>query len=276
MSVSWSGIRSRSWSAFLVGGVILLALMPPTLQAQAAVPRGVREAAAAQQAPAQASSLPPTSTTTMNPVHPAGAAAPTASAGAMPTKLELQYANGQIALDATNVGLNQILREISIKTGLKITGGVADQKVFGHYGPATVGTVLASLLEGTGSNMLLVNASTGPSQLILTPRQGGVTPPSPMAAEPQPYNSYAERQGRGSFLGQRADSSPVAPPPSYQTPPQAEPSAAESQATSQTSDPNAAGQSPNGVKTPLQIYQELQQLRQAATTPPATPTAPPQ
>ncbi len=212
----------------------------------------------------------------MNAVQPAGTATPTVSAAAMPTKLELQYANGQIALDATNVSLNEILREIANKTGLKITGGVVDQRVFGHYGPAKVGTVLASLLDGTGSNMLLVNASTGPSELILTPRQGGVTPPSPMAAEPQPYNSYAERQGRGGFLGQRADSSPVAAPPSYQPAPQAEPPVAEPPATEplatpQTNDPNAGGQSPNGTKTPQQIYQELQQLRQGAGTPPATP-----
>lgn len=199
----------------------------------------------------------------------------------MPTKLDLHYENGQLALNATNVSLNEILREIAIRTGLKITGGVTDQSVFGQYGPGSVGAVLSALLDGTGSNMLLVNASNGPSELILTARQGGPTPPSPMAGEPQPYNSYAERQGRGAFLGQRGDSSPVAPPPSYQPPPVEQPveqPAAEPTAAAPTSEPNANGQSPNGVKTPLQIYQELQQLRGGAAAAPtlATPPAAPQ
>lgn len=66
---------------------------------------------------------------------------------------------------------------------MRITGHVADQKVFGNYGPASPSTILATLLDGTGSNMLLQEtAADRPAELILTPRTGGPTPPSPQTA----------------------------------------------------------------------------------------------
>ena len=63
---------------------------------------------------------------------------------------------------------------------MHISGGVPEQRVFGNYGPAAPATVLATLIDGTGSNMVLrESASDGPAELILTPRVGGPTPPSP-------------------------------------------------------------------------------------------------
>lgn len=267
--------------------------------AQSAAPRGVREAAVRQaqlqsqtqgqtQAPAQASSLPPNpATVTLNHATQngyTGSTPPVSVAAAGPARLELQYVNGQMTVDASDADLNQILREIATKTGMKVTGGVVDQKVFGHYGPGTVGTVLASLLDGTGANMMLVGATDGsnaPSELILSSREGGATPPSPLAGEAQPNNAYAERQGRGSFLGARADGGHAVAPPGYQ-PSVQEPSPEMQQPAQQQNGRSQAGdavdgapsggQSPNGTKTPLEIYQELQKMRQNATQPaPATP-----
>jgi hypothetical protein len=92
------------------------------------------------------------------------------------------YAAGMLDVRANNSSLNQILREISRLTGMKITGGVADERVFGNYGPAEPSTILATLLDGTGSNMLIrETASNAPAELVLTPRNGGATPPSPNA-----------------------------------------------------------------------------------------------
>ena len=72
--------------------------------------------------------------------------------------LKVNYVAGKLTVTATNVGLNQILREVSSKIGMKVTGGVADERVYGQYGPSAPAVVLASLLDGTGSNMLLVTA----------------------------------------------------------------------------------------------------------------------
>jgi hypothetical protein len=91
---------------------------------------------------------------------------------------EVTYANGLLTVAADDSSLNQILQEIARQTGMKVTGSVSDERVFGRYGPSTPARVLASLLDGTGSNMLLrETASSAPAELILTPREGGATPP---------------------------------------------------------------------------------------------------
>ncbi len=65
---------------------------------------------------------------------------------------------------------------------MTISGGVLDQRVYGNYGPAAPATILATLLDGTGVNMLLVEtAADQPSRLVLTPRIAGPSLPSPSA-----------------------------------------------------------------------------------------------
>lgn len=109
--------------------------------------------------------------------------------------------NGQLEVRAQNSSLNGILRAIANCTGMKIVGGVAEQRVFGNYGPAAPATVLATLIDGTGSNMLLSEtAADQPMQLILTPRIGGATPPPP--------SSYKEENAEAP-----AQPTPVAPTP---------------------------------------------------------------
>jgi hypothetical protein len=202
-------------------------------------------------------------------------------------RAEVAYAQGQLEVTASNSSLNQILREIARATGMKITGGVADERVYGKYGPAAPAQVLASLLEGTGSNMLLRETDLAtPAELVLTPRLGGPTPPNPSASgfdddagerpEPQPQQ-YSSR-GRLSRPAQLPFSAPVPTPPitsvqmTPETPPPAgfvsaptvdpatEPGTTPGPNTQSTGTSDPA--SPNGVKTPQQIYQQLQQLQQ--------------
>jgi hypothetical protein len=99
-----------------------------------------------------------------------------------PHRATVLYADGQLDISANDSSLNQILRAISRETGMTITGGVADQRVFGKYGPASPSAILATLLDGTGTNMLLREGdASAPPELVLTPRGGGPTPPSPSA-----------------------------------------------------------------------------------------------
>jgi hypothetical protein len=185
------------------------------------------------------------------------------------------YTAGRLSVTANDSSLNQILRAISSATGMKVTGGVTDERVFGTYGPDTPSKVLSALLDGTGSNVLIIqNNQTGntiagnaaPIELVLSPRNGGPTPPNP---HPQPFDNAPR------------SSQPVAPPrPSYPIaeptppPPTASPNPgvattgpgsidAGTGAASSTNSTNSTDQqSPNGVKTPQQIYEQLQQIRQ--------------
>jgi hypothetical protein len=107
-----------------------------------------------------------------------------------PHRAQVIYAGDQVNIRANDSSLNQILRSISRSTGLKITGGVQDERVFGDYGPASLSAVLATLLDGTGTNILfLAGDATNPPELVLTPRAGGPTPPSPQSATYAEYDA---------------------------------------------------------------------------------------
>jgi len=130
-------------------------------------------------ATAQISNLPANQPTAQ--VAPLSGAPPQTDA-ARARRAEVRYADGLLSINANNSSLNQILREISRQTGMKITGGVREERVFGHYGPAAPADILATLIDGTATNMVLrQTASAAPEELILTPRGGGASPPNPNA-----------------------------------------------------------------------------------------------
>jgi hypothetical protein len=96
-------------------------------------------------------------------------------------RARVAFANGLLEVRADSSSLLQTLHDISRITGMSITGGVAEQRIFGDYGPASPATVLATLLDGTGTNMLLrQDPITGaPVELVLTQRAGGAIPVNP-------------------------------------------------------------------------------------------------
>jgi hypothetical protein len=227
-----------------------------------------------------------------------------------PRRAQVTYLDGQLNVRADDSSLNQILRAISRQTGLKITGGVADQRVFGDYGPASTASILATLLDGTDTNILLLEGdATTPPELILTPRGGGPTPPSPSSPEfddapdPTPVQQQIVQQSAQSpsqspattsgppsipqpfnnVNGSPLNTSPTAStyPTTHSVPLDSVPTPSTTPSTSGIVDaPNppapgsTTGTAPNGNLTPEQVYQLLKQ-RQKQQNPPANPpTAP--
>jgi hypothetical protein len=185
-------------------------------------------------------------------VPPGAPSIPTAAANP-PLHAEVIYANGQLQIRADNSSLNQILRSISHVTGLKITGGVEEQRVFGNYGPAPLSTILATLLDGTGSNILLLGGSAGtPPELVLTSRTGGAEPPGPNSPA---YAMYDDNNDHASRV-------PPTPSPSAltQTAPRsttivAPPASPPAEATLPTA------RAPGQPLTPEMVEQELLQMQ---------------
>jgi hypothetical protein len=176
-----------------------------------------------------------------------------------PKRAQVTYADGTLSVAADNASLNQILRQIASDTGMKITGGVTEERVFGQYGPDSPTQVLAALLEGTGSNMILVHHDgAAPSELILTPRQGGPTPPNPNAAA---FNDRSEPED--------TPAQAVQPPPN--APLQGNPIIPPANAGPSNGASPAQPDNPNGVKTPQQIYEQLQRMRQQQQQQPNPP-----
>ncbi len=139
----------------------------------------------------------------------------------------IRYSDGILEVTAVNASLNQILRDVAARTGMKLTGLVRDERVYGNYGPQPAAVVLATLLEGTGCNMLLVEgaAASAPKELILTPRTGGSTPPSPAAAPVSAVQteisrgdgvaaptSVIDKAGKTATQGNEPESNAAAPP----------------------------------------------------------------
>jgi hypothetical protein len=204
----------------------------------------------AQQGNPSASTLPATPATTPLPPE-----LPLRPQQAPPNRAQVTFTNGALFVSANNSSLNQILRQISTNTGMKVTGGVADERVFGNYGPADPAQVLTSLLDGTTTNMILVQRDDASlAELILTPRNGGPTPPNPRAS------TFDERsEPPRNFSAQpNPPSEPAPPPQNNPIAPAVDPAAATTPTPATTTQPD----SPNGVKTPQQIYEQLQRMRQ--------------
>lgn len=204
------------------------------------------------------STLPPTSPTVPLVVAPAPPPSTSSTAIRAGAPAKVTYASGKLEVTADNSSLNQILREICRLTGMTITGGVVEQRVFGGYGPAAPAQILGDLLQGTGSNMLLrETSSAAPAELILTPREGGVTPPNPNAS-----GFDGESAGGQAYRPSEPDQpvhvlhAPVGLPgrPAY-APVPGTPTIAPAQPAPANPPP------PSGVLTPEQIYQQLQQLQ---------------
>jgi hypothetical protein len=263
-------------------------------------------------AQAPVSGLPSTPPTTL----PAGNASSAPIAGTpaaeeqpvnKPHRADVTYNDGQLDVRAANSSLNQILRSISRLTGLKITGGVQDQRVFGNYGPASVSSVLAILLDGTETNILLLEGDAiNPPKLMLTPRGSGPTPPSPDSAVYAAYDENAAENAPGAqpvqdnatqpaspqtpvpsepvsvqplnnVNGSPSNTSPTAStfPTTHSVPIDTIPTPSTTPATSGIVDaPNppppgsTTGTAPNGTLTPEQVAQQLLKMQQQQQQPP--------
>jgi hypothetical protein len=209
------------------------------------------------------------------PTPPTQTAAPSQAAEAQPAaahRAQVTFATGVLSVSAENSSLNQILREISRVTGMKITGGVTDERVYGTYGPADTSTVLSALLRGTGSNMLIIfDSRQTPEELILTSRGGGPTPPSPTAAgrDERDDDQPPVRMQRNRRPGIAAAPPAIAVPAPVSIPAPA-PAAAAATGTSDST----PQQTPAKVSTPEEIYQQLIKLQQQPKTPPSTVPTP--
>ena len=200
------------------------------------------------------STLPATGPTVLPTAGPQMNAAPAPEPAGRAGRARVVWSDGQLEVTADNSSLNQILHEISRETGMKITGGVTDERVFGRYGPGAPAEILERLLDGTGSNMLLrETAAKVPAELILTTREGGPTPPNPNA--------------RG-FDDDERENEVQAPP---QLPPPPPPAAAQADASAAAPTNNGAGATnptaPGATQTPQEIFEQLQRLQQAQQQP---------
>jgi len=97
-------------------------------------------------------------------------------------KVEVRYENGRMSIWANRATLAEVLFEVHRKTGadVPIPAGAQQEIVVASIGPAPVREVLASLLNGSQFNFIVVGYDGEPGKLkslILTPRGQGASQP---------------------------------------------------------------------------------------------------
>lgn len=150
---------------------------------------------------------------------------------------QIVLAGNSLSIHADNSSLATILHQIAEKSGMKVEGLGGDERVFGNFGPGAPRDVLADLLDGTAYNLVLLgDLSDGvPRELILSPATHGGTAVAAVAPQANAEDASNEQE--------TAD---VPQPPTPEQPP-----------PGTTPPPNP------GVKSPQQLFEQLQHMRQA-------------
>jgi hypothetical protein len=171
--------------------------------------------------------------------------------------------NNALSVTADNASLSDILRQVASQTGMKLEGLGGDERVFGSFGPGAPQAVLASLLNGTRYNVLMVGAlpNGAPRQLVLIRKTEGGAQPTQPQAQGQPQQNLDEEE-----TGPVDEPEGVLPAPSIEPAVIGQPGAPEPTPPQQA--PGRPGQpgQPDGpqVRTPQQLLQQLQQQQDQA------------
>ena len=181
---------------------------------------------------------------------------PLAPSAQPPVPPTVTFQNGLLAIRAENSTLAAILTAVRARTGanVDIPAGAAMERVAAHVGPAPPRDVLASLLNGSGFDYIIVGSVENPDgirRLILTPHQNRPTTQAAMPAG-QGATVNAQPVVQPPDEEEQDDAEPEPPPPPAPPQPQQQPGA---------QPPNTNSQ-PNQVKTPQELLQELQRLQQ--------------
>ena len=182
-----------------------------------------------------------------------------------PVAPTVTYQGGQLTIQSNNATLAQVLRSVQAKTGASfdIPASANSDRVVAQLGPGQPRDVLATLLNGSKFNYIIMSSPTQPGsvqKLVLMPRQNISTTntaqnrPSP---QPQPEPQADE------------DYNPPEPAPvedntanQAQPPGGFRPGFTPNQPGDNQPEPDNNGQPQQGVKSPEQLLQELQRMQQ--------------
>jgi len=280
--------RSLRWMSIFLG----LAFLTPVSPAQTASPTPTVPAAAPKhyhkrhKAPPKQAVLPPLRPGPLPQL-------PLDLMPAAPPKVSFQ--GGLLTIVAQNSTLGDILRDVHQLTGASIdVPPNATERVVTKLGPGAPRDVLASLLNGTGFNYVMLGSSsdpTGVASVILTTRPAGsnqsnqTTQTATNTLQPSQQPGFPPRTPMSQPLvaQQHVVAQPAATDgddPNADDQDAADENADQDQTDSQQPDANGAQQEPQqspqpnaGPKTPEQI---LEMLRRQQPTPPGLPGAQPQ
>jgi len=168
-----------------------------------------------------------------------------------PIAPQVTFQNGQLTIDAPNSTLADVLRAVKKQTNADIEIPDATDRVATHLGPGPARAVVAELLNGSKFNYVLLGSPDDPNLLtkvVLVAKSG---PDNPAGTNPTPANAQGARAAAQEAQDTSdADADDANMINTDDTP---EPPAA----AAETEPPASSDQ--QGVKTPQQMLQEMQQ-----------------
>ena len=198
------------------------------------------------------------------PVVPQAPPAPPTLEQQPPVPPQVSFKDGQLTIDAQNATLSQVLHSVQAQTGASIDmpSGAGSERVVARLGPGKPKDVLASLLNGSKFNYVILGGSNNSERvqkIILlsknnssgdatatTTAQNNVRPVSPSPVVDAPEDEYPPPEQESENQNQ--------PQPGHPGMPGSE------GLTADTINPAQAVISP-GNRTPEQMLQELQRMQ---------------
>jgi hypothetical protein len=227
--------------AMAAGGLTLLLLPAALTQAQGF--SGVRRGLAPPEQQADAPQTPAPAQPAVSPqpqTAPPAAQLPPSMLQQPAREATIQFAGNSLLIHAENSSLLSILHQFAARSGMRLEGLNGDERVFGSFGPGAPRDVLADLLNGTAYNLVMVGdlSNGAPRELILTSttRGGGASIPSATPQSNPDDSSNDQDNVDNSSTSSEFPSITPAPPETPAPPP--------------------------GVKTPQQLFEQLQRMRQ--------------
>lgn len=112
-----------------------------------------------------------------------------------PTDATVVWNSQGLHIEASNSTLAQILNDVATATGAKLEGlgqdqRIANQRIFGSYGPGNARDVLVQLLNGSGYNLLLIGGQGqgAPREIVLSAQSTGAAQQSVNVNNQPPAN----------------------------------------------------------------------------------------
>lgn len=180
-----------------------------------------------------------------------------------PVAPTVTYQGGELTIQSNNATLAQVLRSVQAKTGASfdIPASASSDRVVAQLGPGHPADVLATLLNGSKFNFIILGNPDQPGsvqKLILTPRQNipitntAQNHPAPQPEpEPQQDEEYNPPEPADDNTANQAQ-----PPGGFR------PGYTPNVSNGEQQPPENNGQPQQGVKTPEQLLQELQKMQQ--------------
>jgi len=168
------------------------------------------------------------------------------------TPAQVTYQNSQLTILARNSTVGDILRAVRKQTGANVDAPPnATQRVVGQFGPGSPRDVLASVLDASGFNYVLLGSPANPNGLehvIITAKSNEPATNTAVTTPPQPAADAG--QNDASDANDAPEPEPEQSAPSESFVPQDNPPADDDNSQDQSQNPQ--------IKTPEQLLQELQ------------------